>query len=127
MRCRDTWRRSGATTVGVKATCADSSVFYELSYEYLRNDPDLPILHGETFPSNELRKGVSWHVPEGYRTVFQLRTTSNKAIDTEIELDGEVAECHPGRHCQGVCAPSGAAGIAGDWSVTAAKTPGGGA
>lgn len=122
-RCRDTWVRRGDTDVGVKVTCDDSKVFYSLSYNLLRVGDELAVRQGEDFTSDQLSKGVEWTVPEGFRCELTLVTTSNKALDTEIKLNGVGVECHAGRHCQGKCTPSGAAGIAGDWAVTAARRP----
>jgi len=122
-RCRDTWVRRGDTVVWIKVTSNDSKVFYSLSYNLLRVAPELAVKQGKDFTSKQLAKGVQWTVPEGYRCEFTLVTTSNKALDTEIKINDVGVECHSGRHCQGKCAPSGSAGIAGDWAVTAARRP----
>lgn len=120
-RCRDTWRRRGDVQVGVRATCADSNQFYSLTYVFTRNDASLRLQPGGSFNSAQLAQGVGWTVPEGYRCRFEILTTGNRAIDTEISLNGEVAVCNPGRHCQGACTPSGAAGICGNWAVTGTR------
>lgn len=119
-RCRDRWVRPGPTRIRIKATCQDPNVFYQLSYTLQRVSEELPVLAGGSFTSGELTAGAGWEVPAGYKSDFTLISTGNKPIETEIEFDGQPAECNPGRHCQGACVPSGPAGIAGDWDVTAA-------
>jgi hypothetical protein len=121
-RCTDYWRRYGDVTVGVTAT-GTASQFYSLVYVLYRKDQDLPLTAGGSFNSTQLREGVSWAVPEGHRCEFELVTTSNAAINTQITLNDAPAVCTPGSHCQGACAPSGAAGLAGAWTVTAATRP----
>jgi hypothetical protein len=118
-RCQDQWRRGGDTTVGVTAKCSDPNQFYSLTYVFYSSDPARSLLPGGSFDSTELAAGVAWQVPEGYRCLFEILTTGNKAIDTKIDLNGEAAECHAGFHCQGQCIPTGPAGLAGRWAVTA--------
>lgn len=123
-RCMYDWRRGGTVTIGVTATCDDADQFYSLTYVFHpRPDLEVPLLEGGTFDSEQLRAGVSWQVPEGYRCAFQLVTTGNQAIDTEITLDGTSPDCVPGTHCQGACVPSGTAGLAGYWTLSAVRQP----
>jgi hypothetical protein len=106
--------------VGVKATCQDQQ-FYSLTYVFDSNDKQLPLLAGKSFNSTKLTLGVGWKVPAGYRCRFEILTVGNQPIDTVITLNGVPAACNSGRHCQGACTPSGAAGIAGRWAVTGVR------
>ena len=120
-RCEDSWRFNGDVEVGVTATGANQAQQYSLVYVLYRNDPAASLLPGGSFSSAQLRQGVQWTVPEGFRCEFELLTTSNGAIATQISLRGTTATCNPGSHCQGACTPSGEAGLAGFWSVTGAR------
>ncbi|MEM7353930.1 MAG: hypothetical protein AAF657_24225 [Acidobacteriota bacterium] len=122
-RCMDWWRFSGDTVVGMTASSADPAQQYSLIYMLFNRDRTAERLPGGSFDSAQLRQGVQWTVPEGYRCELQLVTTSNGAIDTQISLRGAPATCNPGTHCQGPCTPVGAAGLAGSWAVTAARRP----
>lgn len=120
-RCRSTWRFQGEVAVGVTAD-GPAGQFYSLVYVLYRNDDSLPLVPGASFKAAELRAGVTWKVPDGYRCEFELTTTGSAAIETKITLNQEPAECNPGRHCQGPCAPTGSAGLAGSWAVTGTRT-----
>jgi len=57
-------------------------------------------------------------VPANYRCTFTLVSAGNRSLTTAIEINGSPVQCSAGSHCQGACQPTGAAGVAGFWTLT---------